>query len=93
MISVTGVDVTDDLSEATVSISVLPAGDADLTLHGVRHAAGHIRSVVAERVEVRRVPRLSFRLDASLKKEAEVLAAIKRSRREEIEPREEESET
>jgi ribosome-binding factor A len=78
--SVTEVKVAPDLSQAVVSVSVMPAEQAELNLHALRHAAGHIRSVVGRRVQMRRIPRLIFRLDHSIKKEAATLAAIERAR-------------
>ncbi|MDY7107423.1 MAG: 30S ribosome-binding factor RbfA [Planctomycetota bacterium] len=79
LISVTGVQVSQDLADATVSVSVMPAERAELTLHGLRHAARHIRTEVGRSVRMRRVPRLSFKLDESLKKEARVIAAINKA--------------
>ena len=76
LVSVTRVQVSDDLSDATVSVSVMPAERAELTMHGLRHAARHIRTEVGRSVKMRRVPRFSFRLDESLKKEAQIIAAI-----------------
>lgn len=83
LISVTGVKVSDDLANATVMISVLPADQAELTMHGIRHAARHIRREVGNRVRMRRVPQLSFKLDRSLKRQSEVLAAIDAAMRDE----------
>jgi ribosome-binding factor A len=76
MISVVRVSVSDDLADATVYVSVMPRAHEDLTLHGLRHAAPHVRRAVGERVRMRRVPRLSFKIDRSVKKQSEVLAAI-----------------
>src|SRR5204863_7128593 len=39
LITVTGVNVTENLSDATVSVSVLPEDRQELTLHGLRGAA------------------------------------------------------
>src|SRR6185369_13185005 len=60
LITVTGVAVTEDLRDATVSISVLPEEKQDLTLHGLRGAASHIRHEVGEIIDARRVPVLNF---------------------------------
>lgn len=77
LITVTGVTVTDDLAEAQVSVSVLPAVHAELTMHGLRSAAPLLRREVTRRVRMRTIPRLTFRLDDSLKKQAAVAAAIR----------------
>ncbi|MBL0922050.1 MAG: 30S ribosome-binding factor RbfA [Phycisphaerales bacterium] len=78
LITVTGVRLSGDETTATVRVSVLPVEKQDLTLHGLNHAAEHIRREVGGRIVIRRMPRLVFELDANLKKEAETLAAIAR---------------
>ena len=77
LISVTEVTITPDGSRAIVQVSVLPEEGAELTMHGLRHAAGHIGGQVSERVRIRHMPRLDFRLDSSLKTQARVLEAIR----------------
>jgi ribosome-binding factor A len=81
LLSVTDVAVSSDLADATIKVSVMPAEHAELSLHGIRHAAPHIRTLVGRAVRLRRMPRLSFKLDDSLKKEAQVIAAINDARR------------
>ena len=48
----------------------------DLTMHGLRAAARHIRREVGDHVAIKQMPELVFRLDQSLKKQAGVLDAI-----------------
>jgi len=79
LVSVTRVVISSDERDATVMISVLPAEYARNTLHGLRHANQHIRTEVGKRVRIRRMPRLQFKLDQSLKVGADVLAAIDRA--------------
>src|SRR4051812_1897982 len=76
LISVTKVEVLPDLSEARIHVSILPAEHSELTMHGLRSAAGHIQREIAPAVTMKRMPRLSFRLDESLKKQAEIDSAI-----------------
>jgi ribosome-binding factor A len=83
MISVTAVRVSPDEAEAFVMVSILPEEQTPRTMHGLVNAAGHIRSRVSRRVRMRRVPRLEFRLDESLKREASVLRAITEACRDE----------
>ena len=80
LISVTRVEVTPDLSEARVYVSILPAEHSELSMHGLRSAAGHIQREIAPAITMKRMPRLSFRLDDSLKKQAELDAAIIQTR-------------
>ena len=77
LISVTKVVVDDDLSQATIYVSVLPQEHAELTLHGLRHAAPRIRSEISRGIRLRRVPRLRFQLDDSIKRQAVFEKALK----------------
>ena len=80
MISITQVKVAPDLSEAYVSVSILPAEKQTKALHGLRHATKHIQSQVRRQLpSLRHVPHIQFRLDESLKKQAEVLGAINKA--------------
>jgi ribosome-binding factor A len=81
MITVTSVKVSPDLINATVNVSIHPEESAATTMKGLHAAARHIRSQMARHVEMRRVPDLAFKLDESLKKQAEVLAALDEARR------------
>ena len=85
LISVTKVELAPDLADARVFVSVLPAEHSELTMHGLRNAARHIQSEIADEVVARRLPRLSFHLDESLKRQAEVDAALARGRHDDLE--------
>lgn len=80
LVSVTKVDVAPDLSEAKVHISVLPQQHEDLTMHGLHDAAGHIQREIGPAVSARRLPRLRFVKDDSLKKQAMLDVALKGGR-------------
>ncbi|MCC6679411.1 MAG: 30S ribosome-binding factor RbfA [Phycisphaeraceae bacterium] len=77
MISITRVKVSDDLSQALVFVSVLPREHESRVIAALTDAAGHIQRKTKPRVAMRVMPRLQFRLDESLKKQADVLAAIR----------------
>ncbi len=85
LISITHVDVSPDLHEAYVYVSVLPEQHQKRTLAGLRHATGYIHQLVKKAVALKTVPRLDFRVDESLKKEAVVLAAIQRAKAKDLE--------
>ncbi|RYL95301.1 30S ribosome-binding factor RbfA [Sporolactobacillus sp. THM7-4] len=66
-VTVTGVDVTGDLQDATVYISVL--GDEDkktATLEGLTKARGFIRSEIGKRIRLRKTPEIQFKFDQSI---------------------------
>lgn len=66
-VTVTGVDVTGDLQEATVYISVL--GDEQkkaATLEGLAKAKGFMRSEIGKRIRLRKTPEIQFKFDRSV---------------------------
>ena len=77
MVSITEVVLTPDLAEARVRVSVLPEDRAPLTLSGLRAAAGFLRRRVMDETRIGRVPRIDFELDARLKREAALDAALR----------------
>jgi len=65
-VTVTGVDLTDDLKIARVYISCLKEEERELTLDILNSAKSFIRSEVGKRVRLRALPSLEFRIDESL---------------------------
>ncbi|MFC7363790.1 MULTISPECIES: 30S ribosome-binding factor RbfA [Bhargavaea] len=66
-VTVTDVEVTGDLQQATVFISVL--GDdrqKEDTLKGLTKAKGFIRSEIGNRIRLRKTPELLFEFDESV---------------------------
>lgn len=77
LVSVTKVEITRDLREAKVYISILGGKRPEATtMEGIRSAGRHIQSEVAGALVLRFAPRLTFVLDESLKKQAEILKMI-----------------
>jgi ribosome-binding factor A len=67
MVTVTAVEVTADLSHATVLFTHLGGGaTADEVLAGLKRAAGHLRSALAQRLSLYSVPQLHFKYDDSI---------------------------
>jgi len=64
LVTVNEVEVTQDLKEAKVWISVL-GGRAEPVLEKLNHEHGHVQSRVMKRVVLKSTPILSFRHDAS----------------------------
>lgn len=66
-ITVTGVDVTNDLSQAKVFISVLGTDQQkEDSLKAIAKATGFIRSELGKRIRLRIVPELQFQFDSSI---------------------------
>ncbi len=67
MISVTEVEVTNDLRYAFVYISML-GGDREESLAGLNSARGYMRREVGKAVKLRYVPEIIFKIDDSIEK-------------------------
>lgn len=79
LITITDITVSQDLREATIRVSIMPEEAEQLTMHGLRDAARHVRHQVSDLVDTPRVPDLRFKLDRSLKEQAAVISAINRA--------------
>lgn len=72
-VTVTYVEVSGDLRQAKVHVSVM--GDEtkqELCLHGLKSAAGFLQSKCASRIDTRYTPRLEFILDQGVKRSIEI---------------------
>lgn len=83
-VTVVGVEVAPDMREAKVFVSVM-GDDAKqkLSVRGLQNSAGFLQARIANRIDTRYTPRLTFVLDKGLKNAAavgEILARIKRER-------------
>ncbi len=76
LVSITEVDVSPDMKQAKVLVSVLPEEYAKRTVAGLRAADRHIGAEVKKLVALRIVPHLRFELDPSLKKAEAIYEAI-----------------
>jgi ribosome-binding factor A len=68
-VTVTYVEVSPDMRQAKVHVSIM-GDDAKqrLCLHGLRSSAGYLQSKIADRIDTRYTPRISFYLDEGVKK-------------------------
>ena len=79
MVSVTDVEVTDDLSMARVYVSILEQGEArERAMEALASAAGFVRRRLAPRLGLREVPELRFLLDTSIERGARVEDLLRR---------------
>jgi ribosome-binding factor A len=65
-VTITGVDITDDLKNAIAYLSVLKEEEKSLTLEILNTAKSFIRSELSKRVRLKTMPSLEFRLDTSI---------------------------
>ena len=66
-VTVIGVEVSPDMREATVSVSVMgDESQKQLSLHGLQNSAGFLQSKIANRIDTRYTPRLRFELNRGM---------------------------
>jgi ribosome-binding factor A len=77
-VTVTYVEVSADLRHAKVHVSVM--GDEtrqNLSLRGLQSAAGFLQAKIAERIDIRYTPKLSFLLDQGVKRSIAVAQILR----------------
>ena len=65
-VTITDIHLTTDLSFAKVYFTVLDKNKIETTLEALNNAKGFIRKELAERVEIRHIPELTFVYDESI---------------------------
>lgn len=79
MVSVTGVEPSSDLRSAVVLISVLPGEYSKRVLMALKSAKGIFQRQIKKETSLKHVPDLMFRLDDSIKRDAEIARAVRDS--------------
>src|SRR2546421_3625510 len=87
MVTVTRAEVSADLQHAKVYVSVMGSErQQQLALHGLQHAAGFVQAKLADRLQTRFTPVLTFVLDKGVKNALEVSRLIREARAEDAPP-------
>ena len=77
-VTVIGVDVSGDVRSAKVYVSVMGDEQAQaLCMHGLQSARGYLQSKVADRLQTRYTPILTFVLDQGIKRSIETSKMIR----------------
>ena len=83
-VTVIGVSVSPDMREAKVSVSVMGGEKVEkLSLAGLRSSAGFLQKQIANRIDTRHTPRLTFEIDRGMQNSmavGEILAKIRREK-------------
>jgi ribosome-binding factor A len=83
MPSITRVKVSADLSIADVYMTIMGTpGQQNAALNALKHSAGMMRTKLTHSLTLRQAPFLKFHIDEGLKREMEVLEAIRKAREE-----------
>ncbi len=81
LVTVTGVEVTQDLRRASIFVSLMGSDEERRqTVEGLRSAIGHLRTLVAKRVRLRFAPELEFRMDESVEHASRIESLLARLR-------------
>ena len=76
-VTVVSVDMAPDMKSAKVNISIMGTEKQQaLSLSGLQNAAGFLQSKIADRIETRYTPRLTFVIDKGVKNSLEVLRIL-----------------
>ena len=75
-VTVSGVDVSADLRHARVLVTPGRGTDGDASAAALNHAAGFLRSKLARRIRLRRLPSLLFEHDRTLERALRIEALI-----------------
>ena len=76
-VTVVGVEVAPDMRSAKVAVSIMGAENKQkLTLDALQRAAGFLQSRIADRIDTRYTPKLTFVMDKGVKHSLEVLRIL-----------------
>lgn len=76
-VTITSVSVSDDLRNAKIFVSVMGEEEEKTdSLKGLRSATGFVRKELGNRLELRCVPGIYFKLDDSIEKSAKILTIL-----------------
>lgn len=76
-VTVTAVKTTSDLSFSKIYVTVLNDEKREETMKALENASGFIRKTLADRIEVRHIPKLEFVYDESIEYGNRIEAKIK----------------
>jgi ribosome-binding factor A len=75
-VTITDVEVTDDLKNAKVFVSIY-GGDKETTLKGLKSASTFIRAELGRRMRLKFVPEILFRFDSTVEKGAHIMELLR----------------
>ena len=85
-VTVTAVDMTRDLRQATVFVSIMGSDEEKReTVAGLASVAGHLRSMLGKSLRLRNAPEIIFKVDESVARASRIeqlLAQVRREREE-----------
>lgn len=80
LITITKVEMTEDLSIAKIYVTVMPEEHENITLHGLKAATKKLRRDVADRIRIKDMPRFEFFADRGLREQQKIMELLNRDR-------------
>jgi ribosome-binding factor A len=80
LITITKVEMTEDLSIAKIYVTVMPEEHENITMHGIRAATKKLRRDVADRIRIKDMPRFEFIVDRGLREQQKIMELLNRDR-------------
>ncbi|HPJ33501.1 MAG TPA: 30S ribosome-binding factor RbfA [Spirochaetota bacterium] len=78
-ITVTGVELNRDLSEAKIGVSILGSPtEVRKSMEGIRSSSGYVQKLLGKELKIRSVPRVYFFLDKSVEEGVELVNRIEK---------------
>ncbi|MBI5073610.1 MAG: 30S ribosome-binding factor RbfA [Nitrospirae bacterium] len=81
-ITVTGADMSDDLKNARIFVSILKPEERDQTIAILNEAKPFIRSALGKRLKMKFTPNIEFRLDTSIEYGSKIDSLLRKIRTE-----------
>lgn len=76
-VTITEVDTSSDLDHARVYVSIMASAEEQKdVMKGLKSAEGFLRHTLRERIKMRKIPTLTFSLDTSMERGAQMLELI-----------------
>ena len=76
-VTVTGVELSKDLAEAKIGISILGnSTEVRKSMEGIRSSSGYVQKLLGKELKIRSVPRVHFFLDKSVEEGVELVNRI-----------------
>ncbi len=76
-VTVTFVEVSGDMRRAKIHVSIMgDEGQQSRVLHGLQSSAGYLQSKIANRIDTRYTPKITFVLDTGVKKSVDIAQVI-----------------
>jgi ribosome-binding factor A len=78
-VTITEVDTSSDLDHARVYVSVMATPEEQLdVIKGLKSAEGFLRASLSSRMQMRKIPTLTFELDSTMERGADLVKLIDR---------------